>query len=82
MLPPTVPNQAGEIMQPARWFIMRCWPEAGVAPDQQPVWRFAIEEVGPRQRPRGFGSLEAVMGYLGERLTAPRERRETEGGNP
>ena len=56
-------------MQPTRAFLVRCWPEKGVAPDQPPTWRFSIEEVRAERRVRGFASLEALMAFLQAELT-------------
>ena len=39
-----------------RTFVLRGWPEAGIAPEELPVWCFTMEEVSPPHMRRAFGT--------------------------
>ena len=47
-----------------RAYLLRCWQEGDAATDQEPLWRFSVEDVFGERRPQGFGSLEALIEFL------------------
>ncbi len=44
-----------------RAYLLRCWQEGD-------SWRYSIEMTGKEQERRGFGSLEALLAWLGAEL--------------
>ena len=52
-----------------RAYLLRCWQERQIGPDQGPLWRFAVEDVFGERLERGFGSLEALLAFLRVELT-------------
>ena len=49
-------------------YLVRCWREESGSSDQEPPWRFSVEDIlGERQR-HGFGSLAEVVAYLQDGL--------------
>jgi CRISPR/Cas system endoribonuclease Cas6 (RAMP superfamily) len=47
-----------------RAYLLRCWQERDAGTDQEPLWRFSVEDVFGERRPQGFGSLEALIEFL------------------
>jgi hypothetical protein len=62
-----------------RAYLLRCWQEADVGADQEPLWRFSVEDVFGERRRQGFGSLEALIAFLRVELVEF-DRSETGGG--
>jgi len=58
-----------EQKEPYRAYLLRCWPEGGIGTDQEPLWRFSVEDVFGERRWRGFGSLDALVVFLRAELT-------------
>jgi CRISPR/Cas system endoribonuclease Cas6 (RAMP superfamily) len=52
-----------------RAYLLRCWREGDVATDNEPLWRFCVENVFGERRRQGFGSLEALLAFLRVELT-------------
>ena len=50
--------------EPYRAYLLRCWQEGDVGADQEPLWRFSVEDVFGERRRQGFGSLEALVAFL------------------
>ena len=61
-----------------RAYLLRCWQEGDVATDNEPLWRFCVEDVFGERRRQGFGSLEALVAFLRVELTV--ELTSEEGG--
>jgi hypothetical protein len=40
------------------------WKEEGVGLDQEPCWRFSVEQAGSDVHPRSFACLKDVEAYL------------------
>jgi CRISPR/Cas system endoribonuclease Cas6 (RAMP superfamily) len=53
-----------------RAYLLRCWREGHGATDDQPLWRFCVENVFGERRRQGFGSLEALVAFLRLELTS------------
>jgi len=53
-----------------RAYLLRCWREGDVATDNEPLWRFCVEDVFGERRRQGFGSLEALLAFLRVELTS------------
>jgi CRISPR/Cas system endoribonuclease Cas6 (RAMP superfamily) len=49
---------------PYRAYLLRCWQEGEMETDQEPLWRFSVEDVFGERRRQGFGSLEALVAFL------------------
>ena len=49
-------------------YLLRCWEERSVYPNQPGVWRFSLEDTRTGQR-HGFASLEAMVVCLQTELT-------------
>ena len=47
-----------------RAYLLRCWQEGDVGTDQEPLWRFSMEDVFGERHRQGFGSLEALVAFL------------------
>jgi CRISPR/Cas system endoribonuclease Cas6 (RAMP superfamily) len=47
-----------------RAYLLRCWQEGDVETDQEPLWRFSVEDVFGERCRQGFGSLEALVAFL------------------
>ena len=47
-----------------RAYLLRCWQEGDAEIDQEPLWRFSVEDVFGERRRQGFGSLEALIEFL------------------
>jgi len=47
-----------------RAYLLRCWQEEDVGTDQEPLWRFSVEDVFGERRRQRFGSLEALIEFL------------------
>jgi hypothetical protein len=61
--------------QPSRVYLLRCWQERETASDQDPHWRFLVEEVLQDERRRkGFTSLSALCAFLETELASDEER--------
>jgi hypothetical protein len=54
--------------EPYRAYLLRCWPEGEKGTDQEPSWRFSVEDVFGERRWQGFGSLEALVAFLSVEL--------------
>ena len=54
--------------EPYRAYLLRCWPEGDMGTDQEPLWRFSVEDVFGERRWQGFGSLEALVAFLSVEL--------------
>ncbi len=56
----------------ARWrsFVLRCWQDGEGETGQPPAWRYVIQEVGPAEQRRAFGSLAALLLFLQTELSA------------
>jgi CRISPR/Cas system endoribonuclease Cas6 (RAMP superfamily) len=50
--------------EPYRAYLLRCWQEGDIGTDQEPLWRFSVEDVFGERRWQGFGSLEALVAFL------------------
>lgn len=50
--------------EPYRAYLLRCWQEGDVGIDQEPLWRFSVEDVFGERRQQGFGNLEALVSFL------------------
>ncbi len=59
--------------QPYRCFRLRCWREEGAAPDDQPGWRFSVQEARDGAFRRCFASLQDVEAYLEAEIGASGE---------
>jgi hypothetical protein len=64
----------------SRAFLLRCWREERAGPGGGPAWRFAVTEVGPEQKRRGFACLEGLMAFLEEELIGDADPRAEAGG--
>ena len=65
--------------QPYRAYLLRCWREGEVAPGQEPLWRFSVEEILYKRRRKGFNSLGALIAFLrGELAGGEREASDNE----
>jgi CRISPR/Cas system endoribonuclease Cas6 (RAMP superfamily) len=53
-----------------RAYLLRCWREGHVETDEEPLWRFCVEDVFGERRRQGFGSLEALLAFLRVELTS------------
>ena len=53
-----------------RAYLLLCWQEGGVGTDQEPLWRFSVEDVFGERRRQGFGNLEALVAFLRVELIA------------
>jgi hypothetical protein len=47
-----------------RAYLLRCWQEGDAGTDQEPLWRFSVEDVFGERCRQGFGSLEALIEFL------------------
>jgi hypothetical protein len=47
-----------------RAYLLRCWQEEDGGTDQEPLWRFSVEDVFGERRRQGFVSLEALIEFL------------------
>jgi len=65
--------------EPYRAYLLRCWQEGDAVTDQEPLWRFSVEDVFGERRRQGFGSLEALVAFLRVELVEF-DRSETGGG--
>ena len=54
--------------EPYRAYLLRCWQEGDMGTDQEPLWRFSMEDVFGERRWQGFGSLEALVAFLSVEL--------------
>ena len=50
--------------EPYRAYLLRCWQEGDMGTDQEPIWRFSVEDVFGERRWQGLGSLEALVAFL------------------
>ena len=50
--------------EPYRAYLLRCWQERDVGTNQEPLWRFSVEDVFGERRRQGFGNLEALVAFL------------------
>ncbi len=53
-----------------RSFLFTAWEERRQTAAADPVWRFGLEDAHGVNRRRVFATLEEVMGYVKEELTA------------
>jgi hypothetical protein len=49
---------------PYRAYLLRCWREREAETDQEPLWRFSVEEIPGERRQQGFSSLGALITFL------------------
>jgi hypothetical protein len=61
----------GKKRHPSRAYLLRCWREG--ESDQEPVWRFSVEEVLRERRQKGFNSLGALVAFLKAELGGANE---------
>ena len=47
-----------------RAYLLRCWQEEDAGTDQEPLWRFSVEDVFGERRRQGFVGLEALIEFL------------------
>ena len=60
---------------PARIYLLRCWQEREATSDQDPHWRFVVEEiVKDEQRRKGFSSLGALCVFLEAELAGDEKK--------
>lgn len=65
-----------EISRSYRAYLIRCWQDRSGF-DEEPSWRFSVEEILPERRRRGFGNLEALVAFLQAELARrPGESRD------
>jgi hypothetical protein len=57
-----------KVNEPYRAYLLRCWQEGDMGTDQEPIWRFSVEDVFGERRWQGFGSLEALVAFLSVEL--------------
>jgi hypothetical protein len=57
-----------------RAYILRCWQEGKTRADQEPLWRFSVEEVFDERVVQGFGSLEELIAFLRVELVGPNHK--------
>jgi hypothetical protein len=51
--------------RPSPVYLLRCWQERETTSDQDPHWRFLVEEISTDGRRRkGFSSLSALFAFL------------------
>ena len=53
---------------PYRAYLLRCWQEGDMGTDQEPIWRFSVEDVFGERRWHGLSSLEALVAFLSVEL--------------
>lgn len=51
-------------------YLLRCWQEGDTGTGGNLHWRFVVEEVLHERRSKGFSSLEEVMAFLQDALSA------------
>jgi len=70
-------NPAGSYHQqrPYRCFLVRCRLEENGGPTGELVWRFSVEEMGPRAARRAFACLEDFEAYLETELGTNKSTR-------
>ena len=60
---------------PARVYLLRCWQEREATSNQDPHWRFVVEEIAKdAQRRKGFSSLGALCAFLEAELSREGEQ--------
>ena len=47
-----------------RSYLLRCWQEKQVGPEQPPQCRFMLQEVSEAQRQHAFGSFAQLVAFL------------------
>ena len=45
-------------------YLLRCWQEEDAGTDQEPLWRFSVEDIFGERRRQGFVSLEELIEFL------------------
>lgn len=69
----------GENNHPYRACLLRCWREGQAAAGQEPLGRFAVEEILHERRRQGFSSLEGLIAFLrGELAGSEKESSDDE----
>ena len=63
----------GENNHPYRACLLRCWREGQAAAGQEPLGRFAVEEILHERRRQGFSSLEGLIAFLRAELAGEEE---------
>ena len=58
---------------PYRAYLLRCWQDTEAAPDQEPPWRFSVEEIRGERRRKGFSGLRALIAFLRSELAGGEE---------
>jgi hypothetical protein len=58
---------------PYRADLLRCWREGKAATDQEPPWRFSVEEILGERRRKGFSGLRALIAFLRTELAGGEE---------
>lgn len=51
-------------MEMDRAFVVRCWHEGMLSPEDLSGWRFSLTEIGGGQEPRGFVGYEELAAFL------------------
>jgi len=49
-------------------YVLRCWRESWLSPDQEPVWHFSLEKIGGERHHQGFKDLDELVAFLREQL--------------
>ena len=72
----------GKTTPPQRAYLVRCWCEQQSACVGATSWRFSVEEIVPKRRRRGFGSLDALIAFLRVELADRTKDNEMEAPMP
>jgi hypothetical protein len=66
--------------RPYRCFLLRCWLEEVAGPGGEPVWRFAVRQVGPEAGRHSFTNFHEAAAFVeAELATCARGQKGDEG---
>lgn len=54
-----------------RAFVIRCWQEENLLPDQPPAWRFLLSPIGMGHTEHGFAEYGELVNFLKRELELP-----------